>query len=467
MTRSIAAGRGANAPVNGTIIGQPRLISSSLGPSLNDVPDRPLNYEARTLNGPPNNSRDPELLEQRMNEIYRRMRILCDDSRFRHLDANVQSQRSQFLGWYRTNEFLNDLAAGHHDGFAAALDNQEHDSYYSELWKRMSHNSWKAAQALRERINPHRKPRIALTVPPRYHPSDLPAYTATESPPNYSAHVPEGHVARDVPLCTARDCPLRILGIEHSLGLYHHNGQVGPKIHPEGNYLPSFGGSNPPPNVWDAYNHLVLDVNTDYQAKLVKAFIRYHDRPWTPQTNTSCVRKHNSAAETKKKPLSELERWTQDQIRRIPCYSYDAPRARRSAAELHGFEEERDIDFETRLSNALDARRSIHNIPNEPFENIIERHALSRPNSPTHQHADYATGHRHGSVRVHTTHVNHGPVHLPGIAEVVDQLVPAPLFAARAERVNQDIVDEAMMNRYPWIRFADEVSADANAERSS
>ena len=427
--RGITARRGIDGPV----IGQPRMGSSSLGPSLDNVPGRLESYPATTTDGHASRANDPELVEQRLIEVFRRIRILCDDSRFRHLTGDAWNQQAQFLDWYRATEFTADLAEGRYDGFSAALDNQEHDSYYSDLWERISRSSWKAARALRERIQPHKNLTIALTIPPRYEISDLPPYTATESPPDYSANVVAGHVARDVPLCTARDCPLQIHGIEHTLGLYHHDGQVGPYIPPEATYLPSFGRSNPPPHVWDAYNHLVLAVNTDSQANLVVAFIRYHSRPWTHQTE----RKSRVNLRT------DMDHWSQDQGRRIPRYSYDTPGGGRAAAEMHGLEEDRDLPLEARLASVLNARRYMGTTSNGSFPAVVERHTTGHSDSGPHQPADHAAGHRHGSIRFHTAHIHHVPVHLPGIVEVIDRdLVPAPLFAAGSRRVNHNEANE-------------------------
>lgn len=335
----------------------------------------------------------------------------------------------------------------------------EHDSYYSDLWKRISCSSFQAAAALNQRVQPHRKPGILLTIPPRYEPSDLPAYTATVSPPSYSAELPEGHVSKDIPLCTALNCPLRVYGIEHTQGLYHHNGQVGPKIHPGHSYLPSFGQSNPPPNVWNAYNLLILDVNTDYQANLVKTFVRLHGRPWTAleDNKESPVTKeipNPTSGGSKKKPLNHVDRWMQDQARRIPRYSYDAPRAAAEPVPLD----------EARLTNILNARRNLPRLPeNESFEAVLEENDTDYPYPTTHhQHA----GHRHGTIQVHTSQIHHAPVHLPGIGEVIDQgLVPTPLFSPRLHVVNPDIVEEETVDRQRSIRFANEMDGDANDGR--
>ncbi|KAL8916734.1 MAG: hypothetical protein Q9172_006169 [Xanthocarpia lactea] len=462
MLRGITARRGIDAPV----IGQPRLVSSPLGPSLDDVPGRLGSDPATTTEERASRANDPELVEQRLMEIFRRIRILCDDSSFRHLTGDAWNHRAQFLDWYRATEFTADLAEGRCDGFPAALDNQEHDGYYSDLWERISRSSWTAARALRERIQPHKTLTIALTIPPRYEVSDLPPYTATESPPDYSGNVVEGHVVRDVPLCTARDCPLQTLGIEHTLGLYHHNGQVGPNIQSEATCLPSFGRSNPPPHIWDAYNHLVLRVNTDTQADLVMAFIRYHGRRWAHQAETLPVREKRP--ESRVNLQNHIDRWSQDQGRRIPRYSYDRPGARRAAAETHGLEEDRDLPFEARLASVLDARRYMGTRSNGPFEAVAERHTIGNSNSASHQYAGYATGHRHDAIRFDTTHIHHAPIRLPGIGEVIDRnLVPAPLFAAGLRRANHDETDQERVYRQRLIRFADELDAESDEVRPS
>lgn len=250
-------------------------------------------------------------------------------------------------------------------------------------------------------------------------------------------------------------------GIEHTQGLYHHNGQVGPKIHPGDNYLPSFGQSNPPPNVWNACNLLILDINTSYQANLVKAFVRLHGRPWTaPEDNKeSPVNKEISnptSGGSKKKPLNHVDRWMQDQARRIPRYSYDAPRAAAEPVPLD----------EARLMDILNARTNLPQLPeNESFEAVLERNTTHHPYSATH---DQQAGHRHGTIRVHTAQIHHAPVHLPGIGELIDQgLVPTPSVTGRLHVVNPDVVEEETVDRQQSIRFADEMDGDANDVRRS
>ncbi|KAL8996474.1 MAG: hypothetical protein Q9169_004024 [Polycauliona sp. 2 TL-2023] len=473
LMRGLAAGRGANVPVNVPVIGRPRMTPPSLetgpdhimgrprmdaGNDRNDDADAPVGDRT---NGALNTADDPELLAHRRSEVYRNLRLLSDDRLYLHLSAQDWTYRVQLLDWYRENRFAEDISLGRHDGFTEASHSVEHDSYYSDLWKRMSGNSPQAAAALNQRIQPHRKPRIALTVPPRYEPSDLPPYTATTAPPNYSASLPEGHLARnEVPLCTSPDCPLRVYGIEHSLGLYHHNGRVGPRINPRDSQLPNFGQSNPPPNVWDAYNHLILDINSDYQANLVKAFVRLHSRPWSLPVdyNESPANKGIdpvAPGASRSKPTNSADRWMQDQARRIPRYSYDVPGA---AAEPSSPNEQR-------LADMLNARRTLPSLPQNDGASghLVEHNNNSYLDSTVYpQQAD----HRRGHVQAHSIRVHHPPAHFPGISEVIDQgLVPAPLRILRV--VNPDIVveEEPAVDRQPQIRFADEMDWEANQER--
>ncbi|KAL8677206.1 MAG: hypothetical protein Q9186_006348 [Xanthomendoza sp. 1 TL-2023] len=473
MRGGVAAIRDANVPA----IGRPVLVSSSLGLLSAPALGRRRNHETRDLNQSTGSlgisalvqqTGDPELAHQRMLELFRRIRVLSDDNRFRHLNEAASANRTAFLSWYRAREFLVDLAEGHHDGFTAALENQEHDSYYSDLWNRVIRRSRGAARALADRIQPHEPPRIALTIPPRYEPSDLPQYTATVLPPPYTASVPDGHVAKDIPLCIAHDCPLRLLGIEHCLGTYHHHGQVGPTIQSGGSWLPSFGVSNPPPFIWDAYNHMVLDVDTDYQTRVVKTFIRYHGRPWTPEeeeqnpplpsnTNTPKAERNScnkdlpkDGLENRKIGLPAGERLGQDRYRRIPQYSYDIPDVPNSNStttdfETHGLEGTtttitRDFGAEIIAAATLNARPTNA----EAAEGPLEPHPSRSP--PQHPNVDEGTrihdprslssrtqtsfsahmgrlleGHRRGNVRVQRPRIQEGGVYLPGIAEVVEQ----------------------------------------------
>ncbi|KAL8814956.1 MAG: hypothetical protein Q9223_005866 [Gallowayella weberi] len=438
-------------------------------------------------------TRDPELAHQRMLELFRRIRILSDDNRFRHLNAAASARRNGFLHWYRASEFLVDLAEGHHDGFNAASENQEHDSYYSDLWNRVVRRSREAARALADRIQPHEPPRIALTVPPRYEPSDLPPYTATVQPPPYTASVPDGHVAKDIPLCIAHDCPLRMLGIEHCLGTYHHHGQVGPTIQSGGSWLPSFGVSNPPPFVWDAYNHMILDVDSDFQTRVVKTFIRYHGRPWTPEEQNLPSKKHKEKTcsstkegkdnlETRQTGLPAKDRFKQDQYRRIPRYSYDIPDAPSTTdLENKGLRTTTARDFGAEIIAAtLNARTIAHETSNEAMEGRMEpnsfrpqlpnaHHPLSfssRTQASCSGHMGLNLGHRHGHVPVHTPRIHQGAVHLPAIAEVVDQtMVPAPLMQGSMDTVDHGVTDEDREYRRRLIRFADGTDADADEGR--
>ncbi|KAL8726912.1 MAG: hypothetical protein Q9166_006401 [cf. Caloplaca sp. 2 TL-2023] len=463
MMQAVVTTRGANVPV----IGHPRLISSSLGPAFGDDPGRPRNYETRDASNSANHvTTDPETEQQRMIEIFRRIRVLCDDSRVRHLSARAWADRIQFLDCYRTAGFLRDLAEGHHDDFTQALDNQEHDSYYSDLWARMSRSSRSAALALRSRIQPHKPPEIALTIPPKYEPSDLPSYTATELPPTYSADIPEGHATRDVPLCDARDCPIRLLGMEHSLGLYHHKGQVGPSTASGGDWLPSFGRSNPPPHVWDAYKRLVLDVETEYQRRTVKAFVRYHGRPWTPQEQQLPAKEKNHRSRSKSVPATINDRWAEDRSRRIPRYTYeipDTPDIPNTETKIRGLEENGRY-FETELASVLNAQYLPQETPTEASDGLHGEHVAGRRQHQTAPNeAGHAIRHRHGTVHVHTPHFHHRAVQHPAIAEMVDQtLVPAPLFAFRMNTVNHGVTDEHRAYRRRLVRFADEVQAEAN-----
>ncbi|KAL8937554.1 MAG: hypothetical protein Q9216_004373 [Gyalolechia sp. 2 TL-2023] len=265
--------------------------------------------------------RDEEVEHLRSLEFYRRVRILADETHSWNsaLTPNQREARPFLLGHYRITEFVPDLAEGHHDGYTAALRNQEYDNYYSDLRSYVELNSAGAATALQGRADPHLPPGIALTIPPIYEPSDLPPYTASVLPPGYSAQVPPGHVARDIPLCTAGDCPVRKLGIDHSCGLYHHDGQVGPVSHPQNTWLPSFGQSNPPPEVWHAYNYMVLGIAKPRHFAKVHGFVRCHGQPWRPQCE------HHPSAVTQATDRSNDIKiippscQSQGQMGRIPC----------------------------------------------------------------------------------------------------------------------------------------------------
>ncbi|KAL8946552.1 MAG: hypothetical protein Q9222_007069 [Ikaeria aurantiellina] len=211
------------------------------------------------------------------------LRLLSQTAIFPDLTPSQHLERNAILTDYRTSRFVTDLALGRHDGFVAAYQNQEYDSYYTDLWNRIAKCSTAAAIALgEERLNPHEPPAIALTIPPLYEVSDVPPYTETVLPPSYTVEVLKDHVSRDVPHCINPACPVRQLGIPHSRGLYHHEGQLGPFKRGGSTWLPTFGCSNPPPHVWDAYNHLVLGIASASQTEMVVAFITCHSRPWTP-----------------------------------------------------------------------------------------------------------------------------------------------------------------------------------------
>ncbi|KAL8884435.1 MAG: hypothetical protein Q9215_007518 [Flavoplaca cf. flavocitrina] len=331
------------------------------------------------------------------------------------------------------------------DGFTEALNNQEHDSYYYDLWNRISATSSQAAAGLNQRIQPHHKIRFPLTIPPRYETSDLPPYTATTSPPSYSESLPDGHASKEVPLCLAQDCPIRVYGIAHTKGQYHHEGQVGPDIHYGESYLPCFGGSNPPPNVWEAYNLMVLDVNTTYQADLVKAFCLYHSHPYEvpeDEERPSVFRgiPNITLVGSRKQMPADLDRWKQDRARRIPRYSYDAPGVATGPVDM----------VETRLAEILNTRPALPRLNGR----LARRNAIeSRYPATHHQHA----GHRHGAIRADNARIHHAPTHLPNIGEVMDQgLLRAPSLGTQ----HDGAVERS-------IRFADEMDWEANEERFS
>ncbi|KAL8984700.1 MAG: hypothetical protein Q9177_004629 [Variospora cf. flavescens] len=120
-------------------------------------------------------------------EVAERFRELADDAHpiNQPFSAEGQVDRTHILGDYRTNDFVEDLANGMFDQDPALLRNQEYDSYYSDLRRYLSSYSAQAALFLGMRtLQP--SPSIALTVPPIYEPSDLPPYTSTSLPPQYS-----------------------------------------------------------------------------------------------------------------------------------------------------------------------------------------------------------------------------------------------------------------------------------------
>lgn len=176
-------------------------------------------------------------------EVAERFRELADDAHpiNQPFSAEGQVDRTHILGDYRTNDFVEDLANGMYDQDPALLRNQEYDSYYSDLRRYLSSGSAQAALYLGMRtLQP--SPSIALTVPPIYEPSDLPPYTSTSLPPQYSLKVLGGHTTRDVPPCVAAECPVVRLGIEHSCGLYHRKYSLSP-FHPQIFDLHDYGRS--------------------------------------------------------------------------------------------------------------------------------------------------------------------------------------------------------------------------------
>lgn len=207
---------------------------------------------------------------------FTRVQILANDriSQILQLSPEDELNRQFFLASYRTSNYLRHLSEGRFDENSEAANNQEYDGYLSDLRHRISTASTSVAIALRS--DPQPPLRMALTVPPAYEPSDLPPYTATTAPPEYSLETPRGHITRDVPPCLAAKCPVAKLGIEHSCGVYHHGGQVGPTTTAQGAWLPSFGPCNPPPMVWRSYNRMVLGIASQAQVDMVMSFIRYH-----------------------------------------------------------------------------------------------------------------------------------------------------------------------------------------------
>lgn len=223
---------------------------------------------------------------------------------------------------------------------------------------------------------------------------------------------------------------------------------MGPHIHPADSYLPDFGGSNPPPNVWEAYNLLVLDVNTPCQASLVRAFVRCHSLPYTtPESRKrSPVNKENPLpipVGSREEMPNLSDRWKQDQARRIPRYSYDTPGSVIEPIALD----------ETRLADILNTQRPLLQNHGRPFAAGMGRISVVEDQHPTAHHQQ--VGHRHSTIRASNAHIHHAPTQLPNIGEVVDQgLLPTPLFGNQhdggAERS---------------IRFADDMDWEANEGR--
>ncbi|KAI4123664.1 MAG: hypothetical protein LQ338_005154 [Usnochroma carphineum] len=69
-------------------------------------------------------------------------------------------------------------------------------------------------------------------------------------------------------LCTEADCPMA--DVYHLEGIYVHDDISAP------NPLPTFGKSNPPPNVWQAVHKGCQWVGTQEDADLISRFIGYH-----------------------------------------------------------------------------------------------------------------------------------------------------------------------------------------------
>ncbi|KAL8708013.1 MAG: hypothetical protein Q9225_007667 [Loekoesia sp. 1 TL-2023] len=289
-----------------------------------------------------NELEDDEVEFLRALDFFRRFRILAEDSHPWNLllTADRQVDRGHLISHYRTTDFLRHLADGHHDGWSEALRNQEYDAYFSDLWDRISGSSEEAASALGARTDPQPPPRIQLTIPPIYEPSDLPPYTSTKSPPEYSLEPPEDHITKDVPACVAPDCPVTKLGIKHSRGLYHHRGQVGPVTVPQGTWLPSFGRSNPPPNVWHAYNYMVLGIARRRHRKRVSTFVQYHGRPWRPDCRRARPRLTRADVRQGDKEKMLLPSQDQGRMGRIPCPQTLIPT---SQIENQGLEENRNL----------------------------------------------------------------------------------------------------------------------------
>ncbi|KAI4145766.1 MAG: hypothetical protein L6R39_003701 [Caloplaca ligustica] len=321
--------------------------------------------------------RDYELRVLRILEVQRFFRELADDDHPLNLPLSAEGQidRYHILGDYRTNAFVKDLAYGRYDGYPEALRNQEYDSYYSDLRERMSSSSANAAIALGMMSDLQPLPSIALTIPPVYEPSDLPPYTATTSPPKYSARVPGNHIARDLPPCVAADCPVRQLGIEHSQGHYHHNGHVGPLTTTRGTWLPSFGRSNPPPCVWDAYNHIVLGCASYDHKNTVKAFVRYHGPIWklTPIRPPPALVLNSDIPENMEQLFPHGT--NQGAWSRIPCPQHE------NSTASEGFDKGRDPSIETYI-NSMHSYRELQ-VPRRRHHRYPDARTLAE-STPNH-----------------------------------------------------------------------------------
>ncbi|KAL8909789.1 MAG: hypothetical protein Q9171_004908 [Xanthocarpia ochracea] len=71
--------------------------------------------------------------------------------------------------------------------------------------------------------------------------------------------------------CIKPDCP--IAPLRHYQNQYLHDGL------PANNHLPTFGNSNPPPNVWQAIHNGCQRIGTQHDADLISRFLEYHVDP--------------------------------------------------------------------------------------------------------------------------------------------------------------------------------------------
>ncbi|KAL8923511.1 MAG: hypothetical protein Q9172_003084 [Xanthocarpia lactea] len=104
------------------------------------------------------------------------------------------------------------------------------------------------------------------TTPPRPK-SRLPNATAQATETIYSRVLDQA--ASDY--CIKPDCP--IAPLRHYQNQYLHEGQ------PANNHLPTFGNSNPPPNVWQAIHNGCQGIGTQHDADLISRFLEYHVDP--------------------------------------------------------------------------------------------------------------------------------------------------------------------------------------------
>lgn len=200
--------------------------------------------------------------------------------------------------------------------------------------------------------------------------------------------------------------------------------------------------------------------------------MRLHGRPWTAPEFQNELRlktepRNPSSGKRKSKSPNHADRWAQDQVRRIPRYSYDKPAAPAEPREPRALDE-------TRLTSILNARGNPPpRLPDHEtsLEAVMERNTTIHYPYPAtmtyHQQRD-GSGHRHGTVRVRTPQIQQAPVHLPGIGEVMDQGIvnPPPVPARRLRVVNPDVVGgEETVDPRRSIRFADEMDGEANLDR--